>query len=160
MTYRLNDKLFSSSATPFLHLPWGQRDRRGKLCQNHPGGLSCHICHRREAGLHKKLINKINKSTNRNPCYLWDSSFPCPTPTPPSSTRAEGQTDGWRSEEKDGHPDEAAEARSCPPKSPPRILDRGWEERRGEQTIFQVWKWPTYNLDWFKMSVCKTLPSL
>lgn len=66
---------FSSSATSLLHLPRGQRNRRGQLCESHPGGLSGHTCTGGE-GRPKR------KAPIAAPSHLQDPSLP-PSPTHP-----------------------------------------------------------------------------
>lgn len=94
---------FSSSATSLLHLPRGQRNRRGYLCESHLGGLSRHTCTGGRDALIKRKKNttkKQTKSTNRSP----PAPVTCRTPpaSPSSRPSLQKQTDGaqrrsWRS---------------------------------------------------------------
>lgn len=90
--------VFSSLATSFLHLPWGQRNRRGKLCQSHLGGLSCHTCTRGRADLFKHT--STNKSTNHSPWYLQDSTLPLNL----TEIRGERWPSWWRSRNEESLP--------------------------------------------------------
>lgn len=63
-------------ATSLLHLPWGQRHRRGQLRQGHPGGLSGYTCVARAVRKRGRVQSEEGerRSVDCSQAHLWDPS--------------------------------------------------------------------------------------